>query len=161
MTVASFIAAQRAEHGVPQALSCRVLEVPESTFYKWRDWSPTPRQQRRGVLDAAVKASFEDSGGNRGIYGSPGVWEDLVAVGWKVSKKTAAASMARQGLQGRSPKRKCRSLTRPDKAARPVPDLVQRDFSAETINKKWCGDLTEIPTLEGKLYLSTVEDLAS
>ena len=26
---------------------------------------------------------------------------------------------------------------------------------------KWCGDLTEIPTDEGKLYLATVEDLAS
>lgn len=161
MTVASFIAAQRAEHGVPHALSCRALEVPESTFYKWRDRSLTPRQQRQLALDAAVKASFEDSGGNPGTYGSPRVWEDLVAAGWKVSKKTVAASMARQELQGRSPKRKRRSLTRPDKAARPVPDLVRRDFSAGAINQKWCGDLTEIPTLEGKLYLSTVEDLAS
>lgn len=161
MTVASFIAAQRAEHGVPHALSCRALEVPESTFYKWRDRSLTPRQQRQLALDAAVKASFEDSGGNPGTYGSPRVWEDLVAAGWKVSKKTVAASMARQELQGRSPKRKRRSLTRPDKAARPVPDLVRRDFSAETVNQKWCGDLTEIPTLEGKLYLATVEDLAS
>ena len=26
---------------------------------------------------------------------------------------------------------------------------------------KWCGDLTEIPTDEGKLYLATSEDLAS
>jgi transposase InsO family protein len=29
------------------------------------------------------------------------------------------------------------------------------------INTKWCSDLTEIPTDEGKLYLATVEDLAS
>jgi transposase InsO family protein len=28
-------------------------------------------------------------------------------------------------------------------------------------DEKWCGDLTEIPTEEGKLYLATVEDLAS
>jgi hypothetical protein len=32
-------------------------------------------------------------------------------------------------------------LTRPDKAAAPVPDLVRRDFTAPTINRKWCGDL--------------------
>jgi transposase InsO family protein len=89
------------------------------------------------------------------------VWEDLIEDGWVVSKNTVAQSMARQGLQGRSPKRKRRGLTRPDKAAAPVPDLVKRDFSAEVINKKWCGDLTEIPTDEGKLYLATVEDLAS
>lgn len=32
---------------------------------------------------------------------------------------------------------------------------------AEAVNEKWCGDLTEIPTDEGELYLATVEDLAS
>ena len=161
MTVASFIAAQRTEHGVPHALSCRALEVPESTFYKWRDRSPAPRQACRAALDAAVKESFEDSGGTPGTYGSPRVWEDLIADGWRVSKKTVAASMARQGLQGRSPKRKRRSLTRPDKAAAPIPDLVKRDFDAAVIDQRWCGDLTEIPTDEGKLYLATVLDLAS
>jgi transposase InsO family protein len=161
MTVASFIASQRTEHGVPHALSCRALDVPESTFYKWRDRPPTPRQVRRAELDVAVKASFDDSGGTPGSYGSPRVWEDLVADGWRVSKKAVAKSMARQGLQGRCPKRKRRSLTRPDKAAAPIPDLVRRDFSAERVDQRWCGDLTEIPTDEGKLYLATVLDLAS
>ena len=74
---------------------------------------------------------------------------------------TVAASMARQGLVARSPKRKRRSLTRPDKAAAPIPDLVGRDFGAAEVDRKWCGDLTEIPTDEGKLFLATVEDLAS
>jgi transposase InsO family protein len=161
MTVASFIASQRTEHGVSHALSCRALDVPESTFYKWRDRPPTPRQARRVELDAAVKASFDESGGTPGTYGSPRVFEDLIEAGWRVSKKSVAASMARQGLAGRGPKRKRRSLTRPDKAAAPIPDLVKRDFAAGVINQRWCGDLTEIPTDEGKLYLATVLDLAS
>jgi len=140
------------------------LEVPESTFYKWRDRPPTPRQARRArraLLDEAVRKSFEDSGGTPGTYGSPRVFEDLVEDGWNVSVNTVAQSMARQGLWGRSPKRRRRSLTRPDKAAAPIPDLVKRDFTAEAINQRWCGDLTEIPTDEGKLYLAIVEDLAS
>jgi len=91
---------------------------------------PTDRQRRRAELDAAVRASFDDSGGTPGTYGSPRVFADLVEAGWRVSKNTVAASMARQGLQGRSPKHKRRSLTRPDKAAAPIPDLVKRDFSA-------------------------------
>ena len=78
-----------------------------------------------------------------------------------MSKKTVAASMARQGLVARPTRRRRRWLTRPDKAAPPVPDLVKRDFTAPAINTKWCGDLTEVPTEEGKLYLATVEDLAS
>jgi len=158
---ASFVASQRTTHGVPHAVSCRALDMAESTFYKWHDRPPTRRQARRAELDAAVRSSFDDSGGNPGTYGSPRVWEDLVEDGWRVSKNTVADSMARQGLQGRSPKRKRRSLTRPDKAADPIPDLVKRDFHAEAINQKWCGDLTEVPTEEGKLYLATVEDLAS
>jgi transposase InsO family protein len=89
------------------------------------------------------------------------VFEDLIEDGWKVSVNTVADSMKRQGLQGRTPKRRRRSLTRPDKAAEPIADLVKRDFNADEINHKWCGDLTEIPTDEGKLYLATVEDLAS
>ena len=161
MIVASFIAAQRASHRVPHAVTCRALGVPASTFYKWFNRPPTGRDVRRGRLDAAVKGFFDVSGGNPGTYGSPRVFEDLVEDGWKVSINTVAASMARQGLQGRSPKRKRRSLTRPDKAADPVEDLVGRDFTAGAVDEKWCGDLTEIPTGEGKLYLAIVEDLAS
>jgi len=161
MSVASFIASRRTDHRVPHAKCCRWLGVSVSWFYKWLDREPTARQQRRVALDAAVKASFDDSGGTPGTYGSPRVFEDLVAPGWKVSINTVAASMARQGLAGRSPQRKRRSLTRPDKAAAPIPDPVKRDFRAERVDQRWCGDLTEIPTDEGKLYLATVEDLAS
>jgi putative transposase len=161
MSVASFIASQRTEHRVPHAKCCRWLGVSVSWFYKWHDREPTARQKRRAALDAAVKASFDDSGGNPGTYGSPRVFEDLIDAGWKVSVNTVAASMARQGLQGRSPKRKRRCLTRPDKAAEPIPDLVKRDFSTGPVDHRWCGDLTEIPTDEGKLYLATVLDLGS
>ena len=161
MTVASFIAAQRTEHGVPHAKCCRWLAVSESWFYKWAGRTPTAREQRRAELDAAVKASFDESGGTPHTYGSPRVWEDLVEAGWSVSVNTVAASMARQGLVGRSPKRKRRCLTRPDKAAAPIPDLVKRDFSTGQVDQRWCGDLTEIPTGEGKLYLAIVLDLGS
>jgi transposase InsO family protein len=161
MSVASFVAAQRTDHGVPHAKCCRWLGVSESWFYKWHDREPTAREQRRAALDAAVKASFDDSGGTPGTYGSPRVFEDLFEAGWRVSVNTVAASMTRQGLAGRSPKRKRRGLTRPDKAAAPIPDLVKRDFTAERVDQRWCGDLTEILTDEGKLYLATVLDLAS
>lgn len=161
MTVASFIAAQRTDHGVPHAVGCRALDVASSTFYKWRNRPPAPRQARRSRLDVAVRASFDDSGGNPETYGSPRVFEDLIEDGWVVSVNTVAASMRRQGLEGRVQRRRRRSLTRPDKAAAPIRDLIGRDFNAGAINTKWCGDLTEIPTDEGKLYLATVEDLAS
>jgi len=160
LSLAAFIASQRTEHRVPHAVACRALDVSESWFYKWRDRPPTPAQQRRAALDAKVKEIFDDSGGEPGTYGSPRVHAELRDLGWVVSEKTVAASMARQGLVAR-PKKRFRCLTRPDKRAVPFPDLVKRDFSSPAPNVKWCGDMTEIPTLEGKLYLADVEDLFS
>jgi transposase InsO family protein len=43
----------------------------------------------------------------------------------------------------------------------PFPDLVCRDFSAPAPNVRWCGDVKQIDTLEGPLYLASVEDLFS
>ncbi|WP_244187827.1 IS3 family transposase [Streptomyces regalis] len=38
---------------------------------------------------------------------------------------------------------------------------MKRDFTAEGPDLVWCGDMTEIETGEGKLYLATVIDLFS
>jgi putative transposase len=160
MSVASFVADQKTDYGVPHVVSCRALGVSASWFHKWHDRPPTPRARRREALDARVAEIFADSGGNPGTYGSPRIYAQLKDEGWAVSERSVAASMARQGLVAR-PKRRRRSLTKPDKAAKPLPDLLGRDFSASRADEKWCGDLTEIPTEEGKLYLASVVDLAA
>ncbi|MGC1213477.1 MAG: IS3 family transposase [Micromonospora sp.] len=156
MSVAGFVAAQRTEHAVPHTLACRVLGLSESWFYKWRDRRRTARQTRREQLDEAIRISFDASGCT---YGSPRVTQDLHAEGWQVSVNTVAARMAALGLAGRTPRRR-RSLTKPGK--RPVaPDRVRRQFTAVAPDVLWCGDITEITTDEGKLYLATVIDLHS
>ena len=122
MTVAGFVAAQRTEHAVPHAVTCRAL-------------------------------------GLGGTYGSPRVSQDLHADGWQVSVNRVAARMAALGLAGRTPRRR-RSLTKQGK--RPVvPDRVRRQFTAVAPDVLWCGDITEVVTDEGKLYLTTVIDLYS
>jgi putative transposase len=81
-------------------------------------------------------------------------------VAWRVSVNTVADSMRRQGLKGREVKRN-RGLTRQDRTKPKFPDLLKRDFTAAAVNSRWVGDMTEIPTDEGKLYLATVIDLCS
>lgn len=154
--MAAFISSQRTDHDVPHAVTCRALGVSESWFYKWHGRQPTARQRRRADLDTAIRKIFVASGGT---YGSPRVTLDLRAAGWVVGENTVAARMAALGLAGRAPKRR-RSLTRPGK--RPVaPDRVGRKFTAPAPDVLWCGDMTEIVTDEGKLYLATVLDLFS
>jgi transposase InsO family protein len=155
--VAAFIAAQRADHGIPHAVSCRALGVSEGWFYKWKGGDRSPRRARRERLKAEVRRLFEQHKGKRG---SPMITADLHDAGWRVSKNTVAAVMAEMGLAAR-PKKRRKGTTRPGKGRWRAPDLVQRDFPAQKINVKWYGDGTDIDTGEGKLYLDSVLDVGS
>ncbi|GGT61800.1 hypothetical protein GCM10010207_71820 [Streptomyces atratus] len=136
--LAAFIGNQRTEHHVSHRLTCQVLEVSESWFYKWRNKPTTAREVRRGQLAEVIRQIFEGSGDT---YGSPKIWLLLVRAGWRVSVNTVARLMAELGLAGRKIRRR-RGLTRPDK--RPAaPDFVRRDFTADAPDQVWCGDMTE------------------
>ncbi|MFF7190255.1 IS3 family transposase [Streptomyces sp. NPDC008222] len=154
--VARMINDCKAGQNIPHNLSCRVLGVSESWFYKWRDRPVTAREVRRGEPADAIEHIFDASGGT---YGSPKIWITLIREGWRVSVNTAAELMAELGLAGRKIRRR-RGLTRPGRRAA-APDFVRRDFTADAPDQVWAGDMTEIVTSEGKLYLATVIDLFS
>lgn len=156
MSVADFIADQRASFGVPHAVACRALGVSEGWFYKWIKHPVTDRRARSERLAVRIRQLFDASGGT---YGSPRIAADLRAEGWRISKNTVARIMAELGLAGRV-RRHRRSLTRPG-VGRAAPDLVHRHFDAVAPNVLWCGDMTEITTGEGKVYLASVIDMFS
>ncbi|WP_326793557.1 IS3 family transposase (plasmid) [Streptomyces sp. NBC_00841] len=153
------ISDQRTEYDIPHTVACRALGVSEAWFYKWRrrPSEPTKREARRRQLEERITYFFRESGDT---YGSPRVTLDLWAEGWQVSVNTVAEIMADLGLQGRKRPRRRRSLTRQGKR-RAAPDLVHRRFDAVAPDVLWVGDMTEIETGEGKLYLATVLDLFS
>jgi len=155
--VAAFIAAQRDEHGIPHAVSCRALRVSRSWFYKQQSARPGPRAQRRERLKAEVARLFAEHAGK---YGSPRITADLREAGWRVSENTVAGLMREQGLAARQKNRR-KGTTLPGRGRWRAPDLAGRDFPAATISCKWYGDGTEIGTGEGKLCLDSVLDMAS
>lgn len=157
MSLAGFVAAQRVEHQVPHAVSCRALGVSQAWFYKWAHGDVSLRRAYRAALAARVRYWFVKH--NR-RYGSPRITAELRDEGWRVSKNTVAELMREQGLVAR--RRRRRGMTKPDRSARKAPDLVGRDFSLrDKPNQLWVGDLTEIPNDEGPLYLASVQDLHS
>jgi putative transposase len=155
--VAALIAAQREQHRIPHAASCRALGVSQSWFYKWRGGALPPRAARRERLKAEVARLFA---AHQGKYGSPRITADLRDAGWAVSENTVAGLMREQHLAARL-KKKRKSTTRPGKGRWRAPDLVRRDFPARQLNRKWFGDGTEIATGEGRLHLVSVLDVAS
>jgi len=121
---------------------CELLEVSRSGFYQWRSsrgCGPSPSQRRRAALDAKVAASHAASDG---VYGAPRVLADLRADGERVSRKTVAASLRRQGLAGISPRTFAPATTVVDLDA-PLPrDLVKRRFDTGALNLVWTSDIT-------------------
>ncbi|WP_406470114.1 IS3 family transposase [Streptomyces sp. NBC_01615] len=106
--------------------------------------------------EGEIRKIFKDSGGT---YGSPKIFILLVRKGWRISVNTVAKLMAELGLVARVVKHR-RGLTRQGKRSA-APDFVHRDFTADEPDLVWAGDMTEIVTSEGKLYLATVIDLFS
>ena len=101
MSLAGFIAAQRAEHGIPYATSCHAVGVSQAWFYKWVHGDVSLRRARREALAAQIRYLFAK---HKRRYGSPRITADLQALGWRVSKNTVAELMRELGLVAR-PKR--------------------------------------------------------
>ena len=150
------IEAQKASY--PTKRMCELLEVSRSGYYKWRksrDSGPTPAQRRRAELDAKV-AGFHAA--SDGVYGAPRILADLRADGERVSRKTVAASLRRQGLAGICPRRFAPATTVVDLDAVVPKDLVGRHFDTGVLNRVWTSDITYLGTGEGWLYLCAVRD---
>lgn len=157
--IAEVIKTQRTGYNVPVAVTCRTLGISQSWFYKHDGRQPTTTECKRAALDIAVAGAF---GKHHGEYGSPRIHAELIEQpGLEcLSVNSVAASMRRQALCGlRRRPRRC--TTRPDKNGRFAPNRLKRDFKPVRPNAAWCGDITEISTWEGKVYLASVIDLYS
>lgn len=109
------------------------------------------------MLTETIRAIHAES---RRTYGAPRVRAELQARGVRVGKKRVARLMKAAGLRGVS-RRKRSTTTRREPQARPAPDLVERDFSAERPDELWVADITYVPTWAGFLYLAVVLDAFS
>jgi len=146
--------------GFPVAAACQAAGVTRSAYYAWtteRRQGLAGRQREQARLVGEIRRIHARS---HGTYGAPRVTVELRRRGWKVNHKRVERLMRTHGIVGYRPRRR-RSLTRPDTAAAPAPDLLGRLFDPDQPDVAWCSDVTYIPTDEGWLYLASVIDLAS
>ncbi|MEU5548011.1 IS3 family transposase [Streptomyces sioyaensis] len=78
----------------------------------------------------------------------PRIHAELRRLGRRVNHQRVARLMREHGIQG-AHRRRRRSPPRPDKKARPAPNLIGRDFTASVPGTKLVGDITFLPTAEG------------
>jgi putative transposase len=144
--------AHQAVHAV--TTMARVLGVSPSGYYAWRRRPASVHATADAALSAQVAAIHAHS---RGTYGERRVEAELIERDVHVGRKRIARLMRALGLAGVS-RRKSTRTTRRDPAARPAPDLVDRDFTAPGPDQLWVADITYIPTWAGFLYLAVVLD---
>jgi putative transposase len=136
---------------------CRWLGVSKSGFYEWRSRPESATAKRREELKLLITKAFDDSDGT---YGYRRIWWQLARWGAHAGLELVRALMRELGLVACQP-RPWRPSTTKQGQAGPIPDLVNRDFSAAVPGGKMVGDITYIPTWEGWLFLATVIDCAS
>ena len=115
-------------------------------------------------LASRIRAVQDPAQGGDKAYGAPRVTAELndgLTTQERVNHKRVARVMAENGLAGIRLRRKVRT-TIPEPSHQKVPDLLKRDFTAETVNTKYVGDITYLPLADGSnLYLATVIDCCS
>ena len=104
-----------------------------------------------------IRAIFK---GARATYGAPRVHAELQAMGEKVGLNRVARLMAEDGLEGRSPRRRPRGLTKPEPGV-VGENLLDRQSSPEAPNRAWVADTTFLKKEEGSAFLVAVLDLYS
>jgi len=80
--------------------------------------------------------------------------------GQAVGRHRVARLMRKASIQGVTRRKFCRT-TRRDESAEPVPDLINRDFTADGPDRRWVADITYVPTWQGFLFLAVVLDVFS
>jgi putative transposase len=141
----------------PVAWMCRLLGVPRSSFYAWRNRAETPSAARRRALAVLVTAAFK---AGRGAYGCRRVAAQLNRDGHPCSVGLVADLMREAGLRACQP-RAYKRTTVAGKEPAVSADLIGRDFTADAPGQRLVGDITYLRTGEGWLYLATVIDLAT
>ena len=154
--IVTFIQNNLTDYSVSQL--CSALKFSRSTYYKVLVRVPSNKQKEFEESGRKVKQAYEDS---KQRYGAVKICHILNDNGTPCSVKQVQRHMAEQGLCSvvvRKYNHRANHGSVPDNKV----NILKHDFETETINQKWCTDITYIHVQkEGWTYLASVMDLCS
>jgi transposase InsO family protein len=141
---------------------CSTVEVSRSSFYAWE--AGASARAAHAVADQELAQRIRTVHATDRAYGAPRVTAELndgVPPEQRVNHKRVARVMAEHKIAGIRLRRRVRT-TVPEPADQLVPDLLERNFTADAPNTTYVGDITYLPCDNGQnLYLATVIDCFS
>lgn len=134
---------------------CRLLEIPRSVYYFYKNKSLTATEIRNNKLKKKISTIFFDS---KQRYGATKIHQMILKEGISVSIKHVQKLMKQLGLKSIVVKK-----YRPQLSSKKIiskENILNQNFSTKNICEKWVADITYIPTKKnGWCYLSSIMDL--
>ena len=132
---------------------CHILEISRSGFYEWLNRKPSDREKNNIALRKAIIELHQ----KHPTFGLDSIYH-ILKPKFHCSRKRVHRQMQLAHIH--SIRHKAYKATTNSKHNYSIsPNLLQRNFSCNSINQVWVGDITYIPTDEGWLYLAIVKDL--
>ena len=144
-----------ASFGVKQM--CEAFMIPRCSYYAWQKRGISKRK-REDMYYTELIATIHEQKKHR--YGSPRITAELQAEGIKIGEKRVCRLMRIQGFTADRRKKRRRSYY-PGLREPAAGNMVNRKFNQRYANNLWAGDISEIQTNEGVMYLSVVMDMWS
>jgi len=145
-----------AAEGFPVRLTCGVLGFSAQAFYKWRARPVSDRDW----ADAHTVNAIVDVHADDPEFGYRFIADELDRAGRSVNERRVWRLCRQQRVWSTTTKKGRRGSPKtPGPAVHD--DLVQRNFSAARLDEVWLTDITEHPTLEGKVYVCAIKDVCS
>ncbi len=149
--MSAFIEGRRGDFGVEPI--CRALGVSASAYYERRSGRRSGRAAEDERLLELIRAEHRE---NYEAYGYRRMWKHLRRLGESTPRCRVQRLMRAHGIQGVKRRGRPWRTTRPDADARPLPDLLQRDFTAERPDARWVADFTYVRCFEGVVFFAFI-----
>jgi putative transposase len=137
---------------------CRIFGISRSGFYSWKKNPLKKRQREDADLMPIIRQAY--CGGRR-TYGTRRIGSVLADMGIAIGRRRVRRLMQAQDLYPQTAKAFRHGITTTSKNLQKTPDLLDRNFKVDAANRIWTGDITQVFTLEGVLYLAIIEDIFS
>jgi transposase InsO family protein len=145
-----------AAEGFPVRLTCGVLGFSTQAFYKWRQRPCSDRDWADAhTINAIVDVHTDDP-----EFGYRFIADELELAGQPTTERRVWR-LCRENRVWSTTTKNGRRATGKTPGPAVHDDLVQRNFQASSLDAVWLTDITEHPTVEGKLYICSIKDLCS
>lgn len=134
---------------------CQTMKVSRSGYYSFLKRPVSERSKRQNYILEKIRSIHRES---HEIYGSPTITVELNNSGIPVSRGMVSRLMKKNGIKSRV-KKKYKATTDSNHNLPVAENILNREFTASSRDKKWLSDITYIWTDEGWLYLAGILDV--